>query len=73
MRVFYREDDELILKEAVAVSVKRGQVLIEASSGDKRALIKPHHTWSEEQIENFLRAQATESLVNLEPLGAPAP
>jgi hypothetical protein len=68
MKVLYREDDELILKEVLAMSVKGEYVVLESETVDKRTLIKAHDSWSNEDLELLLRANAAGSFIDIEPI-----
>ncbi len=68
MRVLYRDDEELILKEVMSLTVKDGYVILESTVGDKRALLKAHDTWSDADLEALIRRHAADPFIDIEPI-----
>ena len=68
MKVLYRDDDELILKVVLSMTVKGNYIVLESETGDKRTLLKAHDSWSNEDLEWLLRDNATEPFVDIEPI-----
>jgi len=71
VRVLFVDGEELVLKEVISIQVGRGQILLEADSGDKRAHIVPHSSWTNDDLVARLRAQAHQPVVDLEALAYP--
>ncbi len=71
MRVLFVDGEELVLKEVISIQVGRGQILLEADSGDKRAHIIPHSSWTNDDLVVRLRAQAHQAVVDLEAIAYP--
>ncbi len=68
MKVLYRDDDELILKEVLSMTVKGNYIVLESETGDKRTLLKAHDSWSNEDLEWLLRDNAAEVFIDIEPI-----
>ncbi len=68
MRVLYRDDEELILKEVMSLTVKGGYVVIESTTGDKRTLLKAHDSWSDADLEALIRRHAANPFIDIEPV-----
>lgn len=73
MRVLYIDGDDTILKEVVTVTVGGGQIVLEATSGDKRHNIVPHHTWTNDDLVRAVTAQGAADLIDLRSVVAPKP
>jgi len=71
MKVLFRDNEDLVLKEAQQLSVGRGQILLEADFGDKRTHLIPHPSWTNKALERLLREQANRAVIDLEPISAP--
>ena len=68
MKVLYRDDDELILKVVLSMTVKDNYVVLESETGDKRTLLKAHDSWSNEDLEWLLRHNAAAAVIDIEPI-----
>jgi hypothetical protein len=71
MRVLFRDDDELVLKEVEVVRVADGRILLESTSGDPRVHVMPHNSWDTEALESLVRGHAREEFIDLEAISAP--
>jgi len=73
MRVLYVDGDDTILKEIVEMTVGGGQIVLEATSGDKRHNIVPHHTWTHDDLVHIVTSQGAGDLIDLRSVVAPKP